>query len=104
MKKQTHPSKLWGGRERVVMSAVENVAFELWGWVCRRVLARAIWAGEMSFARTRALEERSWVVVRPGPQPRSRYFFGDFSGDDPGGGDDDDDPGDDPGDDGFEVC
>lgn len=59
------------------------------------VLARAIWAGEMSFARTRAPAERRRVVMgMPGPQPSSRMegcCFWASSGAGVGGGDDDDD-------------
>ena len=96
MKKQMTPEREEGGRERRVMSAQENATFERLGWELRRVFAVAIWAGEMSFARMRAPAERSWWVVRPGPQPSSRIeggcwciCAGDSGGDDPGDNDDD---------------
>lgn len=67
MKKQTTPSRLPDLKHSEAMSPGMKVAA---GQIERAV---AIWAGEMSFAITRApWARRSCVVGMPGPQPRSR--------------------------------
>jgi len=82
VKRQIAPSRVEGGRVRRVMSegmkwmfllVVVLVVVVLAGIWRQWDFARAIWAWEMSFARTLApRERRRRVMGMPGPQPSSR--------------------------------